>query len=300
MKHSKSGYALVIAAGVICVMAFGANAHAQITLSFDTLPSAQGWTYRASAGAPSEASVFSVGGGVLTQNALSGYYHVTYYLQPDVVDPNLPFTISVRARVLAESGASGENSWGFMFTGRTVDETFGIGLGTHRIEDNESRVLSTTIDNTSFHNYRLEATPGIGYSFYVDDVWIADGPPRTAGSPFENMVAFGDGTAGTGAHAEITAFTFDQTVDPMVAVNNLVEDVLNLNLHTGISNSLDAKLDSALSALDDLNENNDVAAINSLQAFINAVEAQRGHKIPEADADDLIAVAQAIIDYLVQ
>ncbi len=46
-----------------------------------------------------------------------------------------------------------------------------------------------------------------------------------------------------------------------------------------IENSLVAKLDSALNALDDTNTANDVAACNSLNAFINAVEAQRGNKI---------------------
>ena len=50
--------------------------------------------------------------------------------------------------------------------------------------------------------------------------------------------------------------------------------------------------------IEDLNENNDVAAVNSLGAFINAVQVQRGNKIPEADADALIAAAQQIIDLL--
>ena len=85
---------------------------------------------------------------------------------------------------------------------------------------------------------------------------------------------------------------------PVELLENLAQDVVDLNLHSGIENSLDAKLDAALKALDDLNENNDVAAFNSLEAFINAVEAQRGNKIPEADADDLIAAAQQIIDLL--
>jgi len=58
--------------------------------------------------------------------------------------------------------------------------------------------------------------------------------------------------------------------------------------------SLDAKLDAALNALNDVNENNDVAAINSMRAFINAVEAQRGKKISEEDADTLIADAELI------
>jgi len=81
-------------------------------------------------------------------------------------------------------------------------------------------------------------------------------------------------------------------------VEELINDVISLNLQQGISNSLDAKLDSALNALDDVNENNDAAAINSLNAFINAVEAQRGIKIPDADADALIAEANVMIAIL--
>jgi probable HAF family extracellular repeat protein len=87
--------------------------------------------------------------------------------------------------------------------------------------------------------------------------------------------------------------------DPVELLLGLAQDVIELNLQNGIENSLDAKLDAALGALEDINQNNDVGAINTLQAFINAVEAQRGDKIPnEADADTLIAAAQGIIDIL--
>ncbi len=74
--------------------------------------------------------------------------------------------------------------------------------------------------------------------------------------------------------------------------------VMGMNLQQGIDNSLDAKLDAAYNALDDVNENNNVAAINSLNAFIDAVEAQRGNKISNAQADDLIAEAESIIALL--
>jgi hypothetical protein len=86
--------------------------------------------------------------------------------------------------------------------------------------------------------------------------------------------------------------------EPDEMIQELVGTVIELNLQQGISNSLDAKLQSALGALDDVNDNNDVAAINTLNAFINAVEAQRGNKITNEDADMLIAAAQAIIDKL--
>ena len=81
-------------------------------------------------------------------------------------------------------------------------------------------------------------------------------------------------------------------------IEQLIDEVIELNLHQGISNSLDAKLDVALKALDDLNENNDVGAINALNAFINEVEAQRGNKIFDEHADNLIDAALAIINKL--
>lgn len=78
----------------------------------------------------------------------------------------------------------------------------------------------------------------------------------------------------------------------------LAADVIDFVQHEGIENSLLVKLDTALQKLEDDNENNDVAAVNSLQAFINAVKTQRGKKISEDAADDLIETAQQIIDML--
>jgi hypothetical protein len=86
--------------------------------------------------------------------------------------------------------------------------------------------------------------------------------------------------------------------DPFAVTQELIADVVSLNLQQGIENSLDAKLETVAKVLDDINENNDVAAVNALQAFINAVEAQRGNKITEEQADLLVAAAQAIITLL--
>ena len=80
------------------------------------------------------------------------------------------------------------------------------------------------------------------------------------------------------------------------SLDSLFQDLIKLvfdnNLKQGIANSLDAKLDLALRVLEDMNENNNVAAINALQGFINEVERQRGLNISEADA--LIAATQQI------
>ncbi len=84
-------------------------------------------------------------------------------------------------------------------------------------------------------------------------------------------------------------------LEPTALLELLIQQVLALNLQQGIENSLDAKIDAAIQALDDLNANNDVAACNALQAFINAVDAQGGNQITQVDADALIAAVQEIM-----
>jgi len=86
--------------------------------------------------------------------------------------------------------------------------------------------------------------------------------------------------------------------EPRVLVADLTEVVIELNLKTGITKSLDRKLDAALKAIDDLNEKNDTAACNSLQAFINSVEAQSGTQISKEDANALVADVQDILALL--
>jgi len=85
---------------------------------------------------------------------------------------------------------------------------------------------------------------------------------------------------------------------PSSLIFDLIDATSEINASNGVLNSLDAKLESAFEALDDVNENNDLSAVNKLQAFINAVEAQRGKHISEDEADSLVAAAQEIIDML--
>jgi len=107
------------------------------------------------------------------------------------------------------------------------------------------------------------------------------------------------GVPGPGNAFLSASFKFEVAPDdPVAMIEDLVLLVEEIDLQQGIERSLDAKLDAALQALDDLNENNDVSAINKLQAFINEVEAQRDNKISTEQADALVAVAQAIIDLL--
>jgi predicted outer membrane repeat protein len=91
---------------------------------------------------------------------------------------------------------------------------------------------------------------------------------------------------------------YEAPLGPLDLLIELSEHIDAMNLHKGTANSLKAKLNAALCLLEDDNENNDVAAVNLLEAFINAARAQYDKKIPEADADVLIAAAQEIITLL--
>ncbi|MFB0524675.1 MAG: hypothetical protein ACETVZ_03990 [Phycisphaerae bacterium] len=89
-----------------------------------------------------------------------------------------------------------------------------------------------------------------------------------------------------------------EPIGPVELIEDLIDKVELINGQQGINNSLDAKLDAAVKALQDVNENNDISAVNKLEAFINEVEAQRDNKLTEEQADDLVAAAQAIINLL--
>ncbi len=91
---------------------------------------------------------------------------------------------------------------------------------------------------------------------------------------------------------------YEVSLEPLDLLIELSGSINAMNHDRGTANSLQAKLDTAMQLLEDNNENNDITAINSLQAFINAVEAQRGKKISEADVDALIDAARQIIDLL--
>ncbi len=80
---------------------------------------------------------------------------------------------------------------------------------------------------------------------------------------------------------------------PQQATEVIEEIIEEMELESGTENSLNSILDNSIKSLDKGQEN---AAVNQLEAFINHVEAQRGKKLTEEEADALIAAAQQIID----
>ena len=102
--------------------------------------------------------------------------------------------------------------------------------------------------------------------------------------------------------------TVETTAQAIQQLSGLVD---SFNLSQGISTSLDAKLLNALASLNTASTadakllaadamsaasaGNRQDAANKLQAFINAVNAQRGKQITDTQADALIALARRIL-----
>lgn len=87
---------------------------------------------------------------------------------------------------------------------------------------------------------------------------------------------------------------------PVPQTEQLISNVEALDLANGVANSLTALSNAALQVLDDFNTNNDAAACNSLQNFINVVESERNVSLSDAEADDLIGQAQAILLFILK
>jgi hypothetical protein len=104
-----------------------------------------------------------------------------------------------------------------------------------------------------------------------------------------------DGNGDGSAVADMGAYEAP-AADAGQLLRNLLQRVRDLNLAAGITTSLEAKLNTALGKIVDRNAQNDAAAVNALEAFIQEVQAQRGKKIAAPDADALVAAAQQIID----
>lgn len=76
-----------------------------------------------------------------------------------------------------------------------------------------------------------------------------------------------------------------------VMIETIADVIEDMDLSEGKNESIGASLDAAVKALEDSNPKNDGVAVNTLEAFINKIEAWRGKKISEEDADALIAWA---------
>ncbi len=124
--------------------------------------------------------------------------------------------------------------------------------------------------------------------------WAPDEPNNWFGDdPNEDRVEFYDSGEWNDLPADFELIGY--IVEYPVSIDGLIALVRGMNLHKGIENSLISKLRGAKAALERGQQH---VAINKLNAFINQVKAQRGKKVTEDQADELIAYANGIISAL--
>lgn len=200
-----------------------------IALVFDSLPSAQGWTYTSgpSTGSIShpEHTVYAVDGTTLTQTMVDKALDIDAtagYEISDPLDKNLNTIFRLRARVIDYETSGDSFSLGFDIQVHT-DTRFALGF----TDDNV--VLSSTgglfeivgIDTSVFHDYRVEMLADGGLSLFIDDVLRGSGVAGAAPTrPWS--VRFGDRSGFENANVEITEFSITQQVVPEPATTMLL------------------------------------------------------------------------------
>ena len=210
-----------------------------ISLAFDRLPSAQGWTFATNNARQgiTESQIFSLcapdGTPALCLDSTKVPYDPSdgsafWYVRRDV-DLSQPHTLVMRARMLEErfeGSASGRNAQGLFFGayGTTKLSAFGIGINPPRVQSyaNGAAEVLVTFDPTQWHDYRMEVTPTVGFQLFVDGATtpLLSGPgtPDSSG-PF---LYFGDGTSFNAVRAEISRYTV--IAQPTLAGNVLGND----------------------------------------------------------------------------
>lgn len=188
---------------------------------------------------------------------------------------------------------------------QTVGWSFEISYNTFLTQIPAYPLLHTIASSFFIYNNPLlpeitgfKALQSVGYSFIItDNNALAEFCGLYNFFNYNNGVYYGTGTFDISGNLVNPSIQDIINGGPCPAPEDLIYDlqssVVGLGLPKGLENSLTSSLNNAKNSLQN---GNNGAAINKLEAFISKVEAQSGKKIDETDADDLIASAQAIID----
>lgn len=214
--------AALVAFGASTLLAAAAHAAPlDISLTFGSLPSAQGFSYVASGShaGVAEATVFSVDGTKLSQNTIGQYVGTLgaglYYQRVNGVTTTEPKQLRVTARCSQVTGSSvfplGQGGFCFLFAHGSVQ--YGFMLTPSRIgvlQGSTWSLFAPTFDNTQYHDYVFDWAVGGSWAMYRDGSLLGSG--TGGGALAVNRVLLGDGTGGANAQGDVTAFRFIQDV----------------------------------------------------------------------------------------
>lgn len=216
MKNKKVAALIsVLILGVLLVATAGLAA--TVNLQFNSLPTEQGWRFQGLLNAA------SIDGSRLSINTIGLSDTVTWFSIPIIVEPDLPFTASVRARLILSST---EKS-GFAFQVRQGYEIWSVNLYENAIDPPVGTQIP--IVGTKFHNFVIKGIPGAKSDFYIDGVLVESSKPFVS-NVMGNSLSFGDGNGSLGQNAncfvEITHLSFTQ-VSTTIAINEFVTRFYN-------------------------------------------------------------------------
>jgi hypothetical protein len=204
-----------------------------VDLTFDTLPSAQGFVYTQAGphANDSEASQFAVDGTTLTQTTVgkgqgfstpgNASYLRTFTEAETLGVTNFRFEMT--ARVTSHEQTRQDFSYG-AFTQNIYlnNEGFYMGIKPGQLYINDAYFTPTGFDGSLFHDYRIDVDlEASTFEFFLDGTSVQSGTTRSFAAT--NSARLGDGTGTANADGERTSFTITTNVpEPTTALLSLV------------------------------------------------------------------------------
>jgi parallel beta-helix repeat protein len=158
-------------------------------------------------------------------------------------------------------------------------------------ENNDGLYLYRASGNTFYHNNIIDNNRQAYLRLSTSNIWDNGAGEGNYWSDYTGSDTNNDGIGDTDIpHLGLDNYPLMEPWDAVDKIEDLIEDVEDLNLPKGTENSLLSKLENAIKSINKENYN---AAANQLEAFINEVEALKGKKLTDKQADVLMDDAGA-------